>query len=371
MSKKFLIPIDMTGLEIQNFLAHNLAAAPTAAEGKIYFNTADKKLYYYNGTAWVAVTEGAIYTGTSPISVSGTAISHANSGVTAASKGDTANQTPTWGGTFKVPSGTVNATGHLTAFADHTVTIPGSEASTSAKGLMSSTDKTKLNGIASGAEVNPEPVTDAELTAGTSTAERVITPKVIHDYVATVAASVDAMRFKGTIGTGGTVTTLPTSGVKVGDTYRVITAGTYASQVCEVGDLIIATATTPTWTVAQTNIDGAITSITGTSPISVTGSGASRTVSIGAASGSAAGSMSAAHYTKLNGLTATKTGTVTLASGSTSVDASVSDIISYTAKDATTGEEVVLDVTKASSKVTFSIAAAYTNAITITYLTAA
>lgn len=94
------------------------------------------------------------YTGTAPISVSGSAISHDTSGVTAASKGDTANQTPSWGGTFKVTSGTVNATGHMTAFAEHTVKIPNAAASTSADGLMSKGDKSKLNGIDAGAEVN-------------------------------------------------------------------------------------------------------------------------------------------------------------------------------------------------------------------------
>jgi hypothetical protein len=70
------------------------------------------------------------------------------------------------------------------------------------------------------------------------------------------------MIFKGTIGTGGTVTALPASH-NAGWTYRVITAGTYAGIVCEVGDLIICTtdgtaASNSHWTVAQTNIDGAI-----------------------------------------------------------------------------------------------------------------
>ena len=137
--------------------------------------------------------------------------------------------------------------------------------------------------------------------AGTNTTQ-IATTAFVTDAVSTGMASVDAMRFKGTIGTGGTVTTLPTSGVKVGDTYRVITAGSYAGETCEIGDLIMATATTPTWTVAQTNIDGAITDISGTAPLSSTGSGHSRTISISAASGSAAGSMSSAHYTKLEGI---------------------------------------------------------------------
>ena len=81
-----------------------------------------------------------------PITVSGTrTFSHANSGVTAASKGDTTAQTPAFGGTFKALSGTVNATGHLTDFAEHTVTIPSATATTNADGLMSSADKSKLD----------------------------------------------------------------------------------------------------------------------------------------------------------------------------------------------------------------------------------
>ena len=357
-----------------------------------------------------------------------------------------------------------------------------SDATTSASGLMSASDKTKLNGIASGAEVNVQSdwnqtTTTADdyiknkPTLGTAAAKNsttsvtsggtdLPTSGAVYTAIGDAISASDAMIFKGTIGASAdspTVTALPTT-YKTGWTYRVVTAGEYGygssgKHKCEVGDLIIALVdrsgsgnTNADWTVAQTNIDGAITSISGTSPISVTGSGSSRTVSINASSDSSAGSMSSAHYTKLegieagaqvnrtyssftgkptgnqtpsfgstftisqisqstagqvsgtdrtvkipdtlasasvnglmsstmfsklNGLTATKTGTVTIASGSTSVDASVADIIAYTAKDASTGEEVVIDVTKASNKVTFSIAASYTNAINITYLTIA
>lgn len=117
----------------------------------------------------------------------------------------------------------------------------------------------------------------AQLRAGTIEQDEVWTPKILHDYVAEAIGAANAMRFKGTVTTSSG---LPTTGVKVGDTYMVNEAGTYAGQTCEVGDLIIATATTPTWTVAQTNINGAITSISGTSPVSVTGSGSSRTVGV-------------------------------------------------------------------------------------------
>lgn len=70
-----------------------------------------------------------------------------DSGVTAGSYGDTSNQTPSYGSTFKVPSLTVNAKGIVTGIATHTVKIPANNATTSAAGLMSAADKTKLDGI--------------------------------------------------------------------------------------------------------------------------------------------------------------------------------------------------------------------------------
>lgn len=133
----------------------------------------------------------------------------------------------------------------------------------------------------------------SDLTTGTDENYAVWSAKILHDYISTAIGATDAMRFKGTLGSSGDITTLPTTNVQIGDTYRVVNASTYADQVCEIGDLIIATSTTPTWTVAQTNIDGAITNITGTSPVNVTGSGASRTISISNATTSSAGLMSA------------------------------------------------------------------------------
>lgn len=77
----------------------------------------------------------------------------------------------------------------------------------------------------------------------------------------------DAMIYKGTLGTDGTVTKVPANGYKVGWTYKVITAGTYAGIKCEVGDMLIAinngpvsgtTVVNADWTVVQANIDGAV-----------------------------------------------------------------------------------------------------------------
>jgi hypothetical protein len=91
----------------------------------------------------------------------------------------------------------------------------------------------------------------------------------LEDYATTsevggLLSAADAMIFKGTIGTEGTITTLPTT-YSAGWAYKVITAGTFAGEVCEVGDLIIAIVdragtgnTNDDWTVVQTNLDGVV-----------------------------------------------------------------------------------------------------------------
>ena len=79
----------------------------------------------------------------------------AASGVTAGSYGPSANASPASKGTFSVPYITVDAKGRVTAASTKTITLPTdttySVATTSANGLMSSTDKSKLDGIATGA----------------------------------------------------------------------------------------------------------------------------------------------------------------------------------------------------------------------------
>ena len=59
----------------------------------------------------------------------------------------TANQTPAFGGTFNVSQPVSDATGHITAINSRTITIPKTEATTSKAGLMSASDKTKLDGL--------------------------------------------------------------------------------------------------------------------------------------------------------------------------------------------------------------------------------
>lgn len=59
----------------------------------------------------------------------------------------TKNQKPAFGGTFKVSQPVSDATGHITAINSRTITIPSSTATTSNAGLMSASDKTKLDAM--------------------------------------------------------------------------------------------------------------------------------------------------------------------------------------------------------------------------------
>ena len=175
-------------------------------------------------------------------------------------------------------------------------------ASSTSNGLMSKEDKVKLNGVEAGAQVNDVTsvagrigavvltksdvglgnvtneskatmFTNASLT-GTPTAPtassstnstQIATTAFVQSLVNSKIAASDAMIYKGTIGSSGaTITSLPDTTAKTGWTYKVLTAGTYAGQKCEVGDMIIcltdgSTSTAATWTVIQTNIDGAVT----------------------------------------------------------------------------------------------------------------
>lgn len=87
----------------------------------------------------------------------------------------------------------------------------------------------------------------------------------VKNYVDGFLSANEAMIYKGTLGTGGTVTTVPTT-YDVGWTYKIVTAGTYAGHKTEIGDMLIAIVprtgssnANTDWTVVQANIDGAVT----------------------------------------------------------------------------------------------------------------
>lgn len=219
--------------------------------------------------------------------------------------GDQTGGQLTYGQTFKIPKVTVDQNGHVSAGEDITFTMPtaqeipdvpdvqaevtgsgnvitnitASEHKVTAQKGFTAASQTDLDaveqtanaampksgGTFTGAVIVQTPTQDGHAaTKGYVDQEAAAAEQAAKDYADTILGANDAMVFKGTLGTGGTVTALPTT-YQTGWTYRVITAGTYADQACEVGDLIIAVAdatddgSDSDWTIAQTNIDGAVT----------------------------------------------------------------------------------------------------------------
>jgi hypothetical protein len=252
------------------------------------------------------------------IGVNNATLTLATSGIATGSQTWTANQGSAATFTVNVP-GTNIAEGTRTSTTVPLTSSTGSNATlsaatTSLAGVMSSADKTKLDGIESGAQVNTVTsvagktgavsLTNSDVGLGNVTnhaqvqklasstngnvptwngttgnqlangygVETTLTggsgnlarADAIKTYVDGLLAANDAMIFKGTLGTGGTYTSLPTTH-GVGWTLRVITAGTYAGNVAEVGDMYISLVsrsgsgnTNADWSVIQTNIDGAV-----------------------------------------------------------------------------------------------------------------
>lgn len=149
-AKKILTPYNFTQNEIQNAVAQVLGAAPgTPVPGQFYYDSTTGSLTWRNASAWVSPLARASHTGTQAWS--------------------TLTATPTtlagYAITDAAPIAHVGSGG--TSHAD--VVAAG------ASGYMSGADKTKLNGIATGATANS---TDAVLLAranhtGTQTAATV------------------------------------------------------------------------------------------------------------------------------------------------------------------------------------------------------
>ena len=120
----------------------------------------------------------------------------------------------------------------------------------------------------------------ATTISASSTDADLATAKAVHDAI---DAMPEPMVFKGSLGTGGTITDLPAaSTANEGYTYKVITEGTYAGQAAKIGDTFISDGTNwvlipsgdePSGTVTSVGVETASGSHLSTDGTPVTSSG--------------------------------------------------------------------------------------------------
>lgn len=312
MAKLVLVNLDMNQNQLLQAVMQAGDAPANPIAGQFYYDSTKKHAYVYNGTAWelmgnVASVVDADFDASSTNAIQNKAVSTGL--VKTFDKAIDSTSYTLIGKAFDgtqltnavIPAATISQAGLVSATDKQNIDNISNKADKREAVKMSSFYAKQdplgigvvydsVDGIDTGSFTIPSATDSAygvvKVDASvTQNGTNPVTSKAIYDYVGDAIAASDAMIFKGTIGTGGTVTTLPTT-YKTGWTYRVITAGTYAGQKCEIGDLIIALVDRDgtgnldsDWTVAQTNIDGAITDIKGTAPILVDGSGTSRTIS--------------------------------------------------------------------------------------------
>lgn len=116
------------------------------------------------------------------------------------------------------------------------------------------------------------------VTATTQTQSDNSTKIATTAYVDTAIGNLpEPMVFKGSLGTGGTITALPTAAASnEGHTYKVIKDGTYAGQAAKVGDTFISTGSRWELIPSGDEPSGTVTSVTlnATSPIAIDNSAA-------------------------------------------------------------------------------------------------
>lgn len=134
--------------------------------------------------------------------------------------------------------------------------------------------------------------TGAVTLAGDPTAAlQPTTKQYVDSQISNSIAASDAMVFKGTLGTDGTATTLPTSSVVVGDTYKVITetsvsaknSYTGADVVAKIGDLVVAMTKDPKWIVVPSGDEIVTTVKYSTTTQNLTTSAQSGAITVGEA----------------------------------------------------------------------------------------
>lgn len=263
MAKKFLTSIDLTKNQILNVAIQNLATAPSSpVTGQVYFNTADLRMYFWDGTQWVDMS-GDI----------NDVIGGAGLSATVSANGDTVTlDVNVDNATIEINADTLRVkdlgitTAKLNDGAVTTVKI-AANAVTFAKMQQIGASTVLGNLSGSTADVTTIAViTDLASGAGTNLA----TAGAIKTYIDANIGGLGNLE-GGWAANAGTfpVGSAPVAGTKAGDYWYVTTAGTVNSVAFNVGDVIIAkvnaasTTLASDWIQLEVNRDQATTTVLG------------------------------------------------------------------------------------------------------------
>jgi hypothetical protein len=243
MAKKMLVNLDLSKNQILNVALQNLSSPPgSPVQGQIYYNTGDKAIYYWDGTAWInvsgdisAVLAGAGLTGggtsgsvTLDVNVDNATIEINSDIVRVKDLGIT---------TAKLNDGAVT-----------TIKI-GANQVTLAK-LAQIANNTVI-GNTSGGTANPSEVTIVtDLASASSTT--LATSSAIKTYIDAQVGGLGNLEGAWNASSGTfPVGSSPVAGTKAGDYWYVSVAGTTGGVAFNVGDVIIAKVNSASTTLAS------------------------------------------------------------------------------------------------------------------------
>ena len=263
MSKKFLTNLDLTKNQIINVAIHNLGGPPASpVTGQVYFDTTDKRIYFWDSTAWVDMS-GDIQDVLGGAGL--TASTSANGDVVTLDVNvDNA--------TIEISSDSlrVKDLGIVTAkLADSAVTTVKINANAVTFAKLQQLNNLTVIGNVSGATANAAEVgiiTDMANSSSTTLA----TSTAIKTYIDANVGSLVNLEGAWDASSGSfPVGSSPVAGTKAGDYWYVSVAGTTGGVAFNVGDVIVAkvnaasTSVATDWIQLEVNRDQATTTVLG------------------------------------------------------------------------------------------------------------
>jgi hypothetical protein len=282
MAINFLDNLDLNANQLLDAKLQVDSTAPTAAEGKIWFDSGSAKAFkYYNGTAWVdPAASGATYTLPA-------AAANVNQGKITLTGSDGTTDVVFFSGgttgtglTISASSNNININANYAASANNIINAATATSSTGAGYILRTAGDTSEQLAVNKTKMSHIPFSNfaaaaAVVSMGGYKLQQVATPTATTDaankaYVDASAVGSGALIFQGGYDAATNTPDLdssPSSSIKQGWVYAVTAAGNFFTEVVEVGDLLIADSDAPTaltdWVTIQNNIGIASTTVAG------------------------------------------------------------------------------------------------------------